>query len=101
MSIIKNVVVEAMATHPGFLKLSLVNHDGTLACETLMNIGTAQRLIADLNESNRIAKGLLENLQSIITKESLNGSFGDGMKDWAQKGGYEYNARLEQESKNV
>lgn len=100
MSLIKNVVVEAMATHPGFLKLKLINKDGTLACETLMNIGTAQRLAEDINESNRIAKGLLENLQTILTKEALNGSFGSDMKDWAQKGGYEYNARLEQEQAN-
>ena len=88
MSIIKNVVVEAMATHPGFLKLKLINGDGTLACETLMNVGTAKQIAKDIEDHAGIASRLLSDLQSVIVRESLNGSFGDGMKDWAQKGGY-------------
>lgn len=87
MSIIKSVVVEAMATHPGFLKLKLVNGDGTVACETLMNVGTAKQIAKDIEEHAGIASRLLSNLQSIIVRESLNGSFGTDMKDWAQKGG--------------
>lgn len=88
MSIIKNVVVEAMATHPGFLKLKLINGDGTLACETLMNVGTAKQIAKDIEEHAGIASRLLSDLQSVIVRESLNGSFGSDMKDWAQKGGY-------------
>lgn len=88
MSIIKNVVVEAMATHPGFLKLKLINGDGTLACETLMNVGTAKQIAKDIEDHAGIASRLLNDLQSVIVRESLNGSFGSDMKDWAQKGGY-------------
>lgn len=95
MSLIKNVVVEAMATHPGFLKLSLYNPDGTLACDTIMNVGTAKQLAKDTEEHAGIASRLLSALQSVIVRESLNGSFGDSMKDWAQKGGYENNKTQE------
>lgn len=88
MSIIKNVVIEAMATHPGFLKLKLINSDGSLACETLMNVGTAKQIAKDIEEHSGIASKLLSDLQTVIVRESLNGSFGTDMKDWAQNGGY-------------
>jgi len=101
MSMIKNVVIEAMATHPGFLKLKLVNSDGTLACETIMSIGMANQVAKDVEENTKIAVDLLSNLQTLITKESLNGSFGKEMQTWAEKGGYEYNKKLEMEANNA
>jgi len=101
MSIIKNVVIEAMATHPGFLKLKLINSDGTLACETIMNVGMAKQVAKDVEDNAKIAVDLLSNLQTLITKESLNGSFGKEMQDWANKCGYEYNKKLEMEVNNA
>lgn len=92
MSFMKKLNVEAMATHPGFLKVQMINNDGTVACETLMNMSMANGVIKQIEDSTAIAKKLQDNMQSIIVKEALNGTFGPNMQAWAENGDYN-NAR--------
>jgi len=100
MSFIKNVTVEAMATHPGFVKVQMINDDGSVACETMMNLQNSQKVVKDFENSIDVATKLHRHLQSIIVRDSLAGKFGQDMQERAEKGGYEYNARLDKEQAN-
>lgn len=75
MSLVKSVVVEAVSTKPGCVLLKMLDENGTIEGEVLMNLGMAQRICKDLEENVRIAKNLQNTLQVSLSRDSMIGGY--------------------------